>query len=140
MAPVWMGRETFHFMQVQEFRDSDEHLVVSLEILQKIRATIHLIKGNDFFRESSRNMRDRVLNTTRGFTSKCAEIRLELARTRNRFVFLASSPLAYLIQENNLHETERILIKCELDLMELRSMIPELEKIYEGECAAGELD
>ena len=85
-------------------------------------------------------MRDKALSALHAFTVKIASVRLALARARNRFIYLASSPLAYLLNDDVLKATETMLVHSEANLMAARAHIPELEKFYEGEKEAGELD
>ena len=131
---------SFEYMQIQEFDEACDELAAGTKNLEQMLKTVQHIRENNYFLHSSQFMRSKVLNTIHGFTGKLASTRLSVARARNRFVYLAKSPLAYLINDDMLTSTEAMLLETEENLIKMRSMIPELEKSYEGEVAAGELD
>ena len=127
-------------MQIQEFDDSCEELAAGIKCLKEILKMVAFMRENNYYLRSSSNMRGKVLNTLHAFTIKTATVCTALARARNRFTYLASSPLAYILKDDVLNKTEEMLKESEANLITARSYIPELQKFYEGEVRAGELD
>ena len=133
-------RGTFFYLQMQELDRAKAELAASIKIQTQMLATVKHFKENNYYLDSSPNMRSLVLNKIHEFSGKIAKIRISVNRARNRFNYLASSPLADQLDHSVLYDTSSLLADTEAQLVIMREQIPALLKRFDGEKEAGELD
>ena len=133
-------RDSFYCLQLKELDESLDELTHGTKTLKQILATVSNIKRNNYYLDSSPNVKRHVVKKIYSFAPKLASIRYAIARARCRYTFLSGSLLGYMLNDSFLEDTDKLLSEVDENLVQIREIVPELEKRLVGAFEEGDVE